>query len=67
MPLSQRALPALYMAGQTVLLQLDAVVGQVVGRRRVIVARTRQQRHKDDNDNHQADKGKIGFLGLKFQ
>ena len=58
----QGVLPALDVAGKTVLLQLDAVVGQIAGNGRVIVPRPRQQCHEDDDGQGEADGEEVGFL-----
>jgi hypothetical protein len=67
MVLLHRTLPALDVAGQTVLLKLDTMVGDIAGHRRVIVSRRGQQGYKDDNGQPEADKHEVGFLQPKFQ
>ena len=61
----QGTLSTFHMTGQAVLLQLDAVMGQVGGNGRVVVARARQQRDEQDDSDNQTDEDQIGFFRAK--
>ncbi len=65
MSLLEWTLSSFHMAGQAILLQLDAMVGEIVGHGRVVVPWPRQQRDKDNDGNDQADEDEIGLLRLE--
>jgi hypothetical protein len=62
MALLHGTLAALDVARQAVLLELDTVVGEVAGDRRVVVAGGGQQSDKHDDGQSQTDNHEVGFL-----
>ena len=66
-PLLHGPWSALDVAGQTVLLELDAVVGEIARHRGVVIARGGQQGDKNDDGQRQADDHEVGFFQAKSQ